>query len=304
MQIYTKLGESANFKGSFLLRLKKRLPLPPVMIKIGIDIGITSTKIAAVQGNEILFAVILREIFSPEIITDLLAHYGFKSTDVESISVTGVGQSKIKYPLLEKIPRPVGEFEANAAGAGFFYDLEKFIIVSMGTGTSFVKVENGEYAHLGGSALGGGTLTGLSKMVFHGDSSTYICKLADKGDLAHVDLHLDEVCKVDKRFPLRITASNIRKGNKQTSREDAALGLLNLVVQNIGVMAYFAGLGFGIKDFVCIGRVTQIPQCEQLLEQVSKLYDVNFHIPKYAPYITAIGAAVATGKPAQSSPKI
>ena len=145
MQIYTKLGESANFKGSFLLRLKKRLPLPPVMIKIGIDIGITSTKIAAVQGNEILFAVILREIFSPEIITDLLAHYGFKSTDVESISVTGVGQSKIKYPLLEKIPRPVGEFEANAAGAGFFYDLEKFIIVSMGTGTSFVKVENGEY---------------------------------------------------------------------------------------------------------------------------------------------------------------
>ncbi|MBQ9288328.1 MAG: pantothenate kinase [Bacteroidaceae bacterium] len=274
------------------------------MIKIGIDIGITSTKIAAVQGNEILFAVILREIFSPEIITDLLAHYGFKSTDVESISVTGVGQSKIKYPLLEKIPRPVGEFEANAAGAGFFYDLEKFIIVSMGTGTSFVKVENGEYAHLGGSALGGGTLTGLSKMVFHGDSSTYICKLADKGDLAHVDLHLDEVCKVDNRFPLRITASNIRKGNKQTSREDAALGLLNLVVQNIGVMAYFAGLGFGIKDFVCIGRVTQIPQCEQLLEQVSKLYEVNFHIPKYAPYITAIGAAVATGKPAQSSPKI
>ena len=274
------------------------------MIKIGIDIGITSTKIAAVQGNEILFAVILREIFSPEIITDLLAHYGFKSTDVESISVTGVGQSKIKYPLLEKIPRPVGEFEANAAGAGFFYNLEKFIIVSMGTGTSFVKVENGEYAHLGGSALGGGTLTGLSKMVFHGDSSTYICKLADKGDLAHVDLHLDEVCKVDNRFPLRITASNIRKGNKQTSREDAALGLLNLVVQNIGVMAYFAGLGFGIKDFVCIGRVTQIPQCEQLLEQVSKLYKVNFHIPKYAPYITAIGAAVATGKPAQSSPKI
>jgi len=304
VQIYTKLGESANFKGSFLLRLKKRLPLPPVMIKIGIDIGITSTKIAAVQGNEILFAVILREIFSPEIITDLLAHYGFKSTDVESISVTGVGQSKIKYPLLEKIPRPVGEFEANAAGACFFYDLKKFIIVSMGTGTSFVKVENGEYAHLGGSALGGGTLTGLSKMVFHGDSSTYICKLADKGDLAHVDLHLDEVCKVDKRFPLRITASNIRKGNKQTSREDAALGLLNLVVQNIGVMAYFAGLGFGIKDFVCIGRVTQIPQCEQLLEQVSKLYKVNFHIPKYAPYITAIGAAVATGKPAQSSPKI
>jgi type II pantothenate kinase len=304
VQIYTKLGESANFKGSFLLRLKKRLPLPPVMIKIGIDIGITSTKIAAVQGNEILFAVILREIFSPEIITDLLAHYGFKSTDVESISVTGVGQSKIKYPLLEKIPRPVGEFEANAAGACFFYDLKKFIIVSMGTGTSFVKVENGEYAHLGGSALGGGTLTGLSKMVFHGDSSTYICKLADKGDLAHVDLHLDEVCKVDNRFPLRITASNIRKGNKQTSREDAALGLLNLVVQNIGVMAYFAGLGFGIKDFVCIGRVTQIPQCEQLLEQVSKLYDVNFHIPKYAPYITAIGAAVATGKPAQSSPKI
>lgn len=304
MQIYTKLGESANFKGSFLLRLKKRLPLPPVMIKIGIDIGITSTKIAAVQGNEVLFAVILREIFSPEIITDLLAHYGFKSTDVESISVTGVGQSKIKYPLLEKIPRPVGEFEANAAGAGFFYDLEKFIIVSMGTGTSFVKVENGEYAHLGGSALGGGTLTGLSKMVFHGDSSTYICKLADKGDLAHVDLHLDEVCKVDKRFPLRITASNIRKGNKQTSREDAALGLLNLVVQNIGVMAYFAGLGFGIKDFVCIGRVTQIPQCEQLLEQVSKLYEVNFHIPKYAPFITAIGAAVAVGKPAQSLPKI
>lgn len=304
MQIYAKLGQSANFKGSFLPLNKKRLPLPTVMIKIGIDIGITSTKIAAIQDKKVLFAVVLQEIFSPEVIADLLAHYGYNGKDVESINVTGVGQDKINYPIFGKMPRPIGEFEANAAGAGFFYDLERFIIVSMGTGTSFVKVEKGEYAHLGGSALGGGTLTGLSKMVFHGDSSTYICKLADKGDLAHVDLHLDEVCKVDNKFPLRITASNIRKGNKQTSREDAALGLLNLVVQNIGVMAYFAGLGFGIKDFVCIGRVTQIPQCVQLLEQVSKLYEINFHIPQQAPYITAIGAAVATGKPAQSSPKI
>lgn len=263
------------------------------MIKIGIDLGITSTKVAGVCGNKIVFSEILREIFSPEVIQDILYEHGYKESDVEAVKITGVGRDKINYQVLDHQPVIVDEFKANSEGARFFCNLDRFIIVSMGTGTSFVKVEGNNYEHIGGSALGGGTLAGLSKMIFYGDSSTYICNLADKGNLANIDLHLDEVSTVDPNFPLRITASNIRKGNRQTSREDAALGLLNLVVQNIGVMAYFSGLGFGIKDFVCIGRVTQIPQCKQLLELVSKLYKINFIIPDEAPFGTAIGAALA-----------
>lgn len=263
------------------------------MIKLGIDLGITATKIAAIEGTEVAFTEILQGELTPETVEELVRNHGFSASDVEQVQITGVGQDQMNFTICGCKPVCVHEFKANMCGAKFFCNLERFIIVSMGTGTSFVKVEGNEYQHLGGSAMGGGTLAGLSRMIFHGEDPTYICSLAEKGDLGNIDLHLDEVAPVDPAFPLRITASNLRKGDHNTQTEDAALGLLNLVVQNIGVMAHFAGLGFGIRDFVFIGRVTQIPQCTQLMEQVSTLFHCNFIFPELASFGTAIGAALA-----------
>lgn len=266
------------------------------MIKIGIDLGITSAKLVGLRDEKVVFTENLPNGFSPEIVSDVLENVGCSISDVESIHVTGVGADKITEPVCGLNPVTVSEFEANANGARYLCGLDRFIIVSMGTGTSFVMVEGDSYQYLGGSALGGGTLAGLSQMVFDGNSSTSIFDLAENGNLDEIDLHLDEVTEINPPLPFRITASNLRKGDRKTSKEDAALGFLNLVIQNLGVMAYLSGKGYGISEFVCLGGVTRNPLCKHLLEQVSKLFKCNFILPELASFGTAIGAALAKKK--------
>ncbi|MCK9160618.1 MAG: pantothenate kinase, partial [Bacteroidaceae bacterium] len=39
--------------------------------------------------------------------------------------------------------------------------------------------------------------------------------------------------------------------------------------------------------------LTLLPQCEQIFSVQENIYNVHFHIPKYAEYRTAIGAALS-----------
>ncbi|MFQ9996825.1 MAG: pantothenate kinase, partial [Hoylesella buccalis] len=47
-----------------------------------------------------------------------------------------------------------------------------------------------------------------------------------------------------------------------------------------------------IKDYVLIGNLTLLPQCKSIFGGMEKLYGVNFIIPKYSEFCTAIGAAL------------
>ena len=70
------------------------------------------------------------------------------------------------------------------------------------------------------------------------------------------------------------------------------MGLINLTLQNIGVMAYLAGSGRGIKTFVVIGRMTTLPHVTEIFERLNNLYGVNFILAKQSTHMTAIGAAI------------
>jgi type II pantothenate kinase len=41
-----------------------------------------------------------------------------------------------------------------------------------------------------------------------------------------------------------------------------------------------------------IGNLTRMPQCKDVFNELEGLYGVRFHIPPYAEYSTAIGAAL------------
>ena len=60
----------------------------------------------------------------------------------------------------------------------------------------------------------------------------------------------------------------------------------------VGSAAILSALNSGIKDFVLIGNLTLLPQCKDIYPMLEKLYGVHFHIPKYAEFCTAIGAAL------------
>ena len=83
------------------------------------------------------------------------------------------------------------EFTANGVGGGYFAGgQEDFMVVSMGTGTSFVRVQNKIPTHMGGIGIGGGTITGLSKLMLNTDDVDKIQEMATEGNVGHIDLRI------------------------------------------------------------------------------------------------------------------
>ena len=133
---------------------------------LGVDIGGSSTKMAEVEDGRILF---MAGAPSSIPLDDLFDRDGqcVKCPDmdlrrVDRIVLTGAGSTSVKGSLRCLPTMSTDEFEANACGARFLAGLDSCVVVSIGTGTSFVKVDGPRYAHLGGLAIGGGTFSGLS----------------------------------------------------------------------------------------------------------------------------------------------
>ena len=79
------------------------------------------------------------------------------------------------------------------------------------------------------------------------------------------------------------------------TRNDIAAGIIHMVLETIGSAAVLSQLNGGFKDFVLIGKLTELTSCKYVFPMLEGLYDVHFHIPKYAPYCTALGAALSYG---------
>ena len=92
---------------------------------------------------------------------------------------------------------------------------------------------------------------------------------------------------------MHATASLFGKADSNASQEDIAKGIIYMVLQTIGGAAVLSALNSPIKDFVLIGNLTKFPQCHEVFPNMEKIYGVRFHIPPYAEYRTAIGAALA-----------
>ena len=182
---------------------------------------------------------------------------------------------------------------ANGLGARYAIPQENLIVVSMGTGTSFVKVEGQQIRHIGGLGVGGGTLLGLSRLLLKTQDIHLIAEMAQKGTLTNIDLQIQDICNRPlPDLPLDATASNFGKADGNASPEDIASGIIHMVLQSIGQAAFLASLNSSIKDFVLIGNLTQLPQCKEVFPKMEKMYGVRFLIPKYSEYRTAIGAAL------------
>ena len=173
-------------------------------------------------------------------------------------------------------------------------DIDQLIVVSMGTGTSFVKIDGDKVQHIGGLGIGGGTLQGLSRLLLKTHDIHQVSELAEKGDVTRVNLQIGDICNTAlPDLPVSATASLFGKADSNASQEDIACGIIYTVLQTIGGAAVLSALNSPIKDFVLIGNLTQLPQCREVFSKMEAIYHVHFHIPPYAEYRTAIGAALA-----------
>ncbi|MCH5309253.1 MAG: type II pantothenate kinase [Prevotella sp.] len=266
-------------------------------IVIGIDVGISTTKIVGIKNRKVAAPI---SITAADPITSLYGAFGkylhdndINLQDIEQVMLTGVGAAYIEQPIYGLPTTKSDEFVADGLGARYESKLDHTIVVSMGTGTSFIKCDGNDMKHIGGIGVGGGTLAGLSRLLLNTNDIKQVVAMAEKGNIRNIDLLIGDISAHPlPGLPVDTTASNFARAQNDASKEDIAVGLIHMVLQSIGSAAWLASLGSGISDFVLIGNLSLLPQCKQVFPAMEKLYNIRFHIPKHSQYCTAIGAAL------------
>lgn len=144
--------------------------------------------------------------------------------------------------------------------------------------------------HIGGIGIGGGTLSGLSRLLLKTDDVKQITSLALQGHISHINLLIRDIsAKALPGLPMDATASLFANAQGNAPREDIAIGLIYMVLQAVGSAAILSANGSGVRDFVLIGNLTLLPQCKYVFPMMEKVYDVHFIIPKYSEFCTLRG---------------
>ncbi len=265
-------------------------------VRIGIDIGGSTTKIIGMLNDEIIEPMIIK---ADDPVTSIFGAFGsfiyknnIEISNVEKIMITGVGSTFIDSNIYGIETINVSEFEANALGGLYMAKKDKAIVVSLGTGTSIVEsVKGGANKYIGGTAVGGGTIIGLSKMLFNVSDIERVVELSKTGNLANVDLTVSDIV-ADSFHNLEngVTASNFGKVSSVATKNDLALGVLNMVFQSIAMTAVFALRHSDFKDVVMIGNLSKLDICKKTFNDITKLTGVEFNFPIRSEFATALGA--------------
>lgn len=260
--------------------------LQPHESVLGIDFGASTVKLAVVQRGRCINAVRKLDDESLDAAIDRVGAAG-----VSRVAITGVGASFVEGDIRGLPTKRVDEFISMYRGAERCSGKRNCLIVSVGTGTSFVRLTPFRAWHVGGTGIGGGMLRGLSTKLCGTGDLAELTELAKSGRYENVDLLLRDVCSgtISNLRP-ETTVANLQKLDT-ASREDTALGILNLTFQSIGVMAAFAVQKHLTRTIVVVGTITDMPIAADIFAEVAKLHNVTFVIPVNAPFVTAIGAA-------------
>ena len=187
---------------------------------LGIDIGGSSTKIVGLAPD--LSVIDMLRVKADDPLTSLYGAMGnFLSThhlqlsDIRHIALTGVGSSYVEGDIYGVKTIKVEEFPSVGVGGLALSGKEHAVVVSMGTGTSFLWANKGkEVRHLIGSGVGGGTLAGLSSLTTGVHQYALIRKLCQDGDLSHIDLTM-ALARAGGRPPARGHGGELCQGRRR-----------------------------------------------------------------------------------------
>ena len=298
-------------------------------LDLGLDIGATLAKIARQErGN----APATEFEFLPS--SDLRA-VAARVTELspERVGVTGGGAARLSSLLSHALRdvqdvrcdlRCVNEFEAWGAGAAQLLAArqaepmlgepaarERFLLVSLGTGTSILLIDGDRVTRAGGTALGGGTVVGLGGALT-GAAFEELCSLAQQGSASAVDLRVSDIYG-PQEFALAgdLTAANFGKlagraehrdgffEATETGRADLAAGVMGLVGENVALIC--AGLA-AVSDTkrVVFGGSTlrDNPRLVEILREVTKLCGLHVCFLPNGEFAGALGALELARAPA------
>jgi type II pantothenate kinase len=215
---------------------------------IGLDLGATLTKAVAVAVDAPLTD--LAGFACPRGETEALA--GFVSGfDVRLVGATGAGAHR-DAPPAGLSPVLVNEFEAWGRGEKALIERSGMtttfphLLVSLGTGTSILRVDaDGRVTRVGGTALGGGTIRGLSRLLVGTDDHAALAALAVAGNRAHVDLLVSDLYRAGEiALGEELTAANFGRVESHDPA-DLAHSVARLVAENVALLAGALASGIG-----------------------------------------------------------
>ena len=266
---------------------------------IGIDVGGSTTKIVGYTDKTKRVGTLKVEAADPltsayGALGKFINEHALALKDVEQIILTGVGSALFKKSVYGIATSTVDEFEAIGLGGLALSHKKEGLIVSMGTGTAFVRAGKKGIFHIGGSGVGGGTVVGLGSQLCGVKSFKTLVSLAEKGKLNKVDLNIGDIStRAISNLAKEITAANFGKMEDGFNTADLASGVLNMVFQTIGMMAVFACRNEDMKNVILTGTLSQVPSAKKVFQMLHSMHGINFIIPKDAIYATATGAALS-----------
>lgn len=182
---------------------------------IGIDAGGTLTKVAYInEQDEMDFAVFPSNDFS------LVKAWIEEHPHIEEIGLTG-GRTKQLLDVLKtmKSIQYLVEFEATFKGVKYLLEknghhFENAIITNIGTGTSIHHMDGQSHVRVGGTGVGGGTLTGLATIMTGISDFDQITANAAIGSREGIDLFVKDIFKgMEPPIEGHLTASNFGNVN-------------------------------------------------------------------------------------------
>ena len=268
---------------------------------VALDFGISNTDVvAAVNGELHYWHQPYKGDPDAALIRDILAVQGIELSQLERLTVTG-GRHKLLPAEMDGCPVvSIGEMEAIGRGgqvlairAGLTADTP-IMVVSAGSGTAVLFAHNNTYRHVTGTAVGGGTMLGLARLLVGTTNPQEIDDLALQGSANHVDLTLGDVITGEVgNLPVDATAvhfGRIARGDTTPTPADYAAAIPSMVAQTIALIATAAAPGAGASHVVITGHMGDMASIRHIAKLVGHFYHTPIIVPDYAGYATALGA--------------
>ena len=261
---------------------------------IAFDFGITNTDVVVSKNNKNKFFSFPSKSCNKQFIDSILETIGVEIEKVIKIGVTGGKSSDLDNNFRDIPITKINEIDAIGHGAIALYDIanKSFVSVSAGTGTACIHHNDGNFYHLGGISVGGGTLQGITKHLIKNNDLNFIEELARKGDRKKLDFLIgDVVNEIGSLYP-EITASNFGKAKSldKISNEDTAASISNMIGEVIGTISYLNALLCEEKEVYFLGRSSLNEVIKSGIEDRLKLANIKGIFKENREYGNVLGA--------------
>ncbi|MEL3973505.1 type II pantothenate kinase [Rossellomorea oryzaecorticis] len=245
------------------------------MKAIGIDAGGTLTKVVyeeqgryhykTYDSKELLSVIKWLELTSPH----------------AELYVTGGRAGKIKSLIPDCTVYP--EFKAVEVGTRWLlkdqkHNVDRSILVNIGTGTSFFIMDQRDFTRVLGSGIGGGMFMGLGAKLTGVKDFNEMVRLSAKGRRASVDLMVNEIYEGQEApVPEYLTAANFAKYQDGKARkEDVLRSLTNMMAETIILLAHQLSQNHKTRSIAFIGSTlnSNLPLKEDL-SQFKEMLDYD-----------------------------